>query len=274
MTVDSLSELLKRLVRPFYHGVYRSWVRARCYWEDRKPGNLDLPPAMLRFRVSESISAARFIEIGRGCARLIEDRLSEKGQLKQGARILDFGCGCGRTIRWMIDSHPEAVFYGCDIDSEGIEWCREQLPTGNFWTNKALPPLDYEASFFDAVYCFSVFTHLNEAMQDAWLSELRRIVKPEGVLILTVHGRNAAERGLTEQDRAVLGSRGFLHKTSRKLAGLMPDWYHTTWHSQQYILEKLTALFGTATYVEITDGIQDCVVAGGPNVTDELSSCR
>ncbi len=100
-------------------------------------------------------------------------------------------------------------------------------------------------------------------MQDVWLAELRRIVKPDGVLIITLHGRKAAQC-LPERDRVALESQGFLHKTSRKLSGWLPDWYHTTWHSQNYILQKLSALFNTATYFEVTDVIQDCVLASGP----------
>ncbi len=99
-------------------------------------------------------------------------------------------------------------------------------------------------------------------MQDAWLAELRRILKPNGVLILSVHGHNAA-RGLSEDDQRVLKSTGFLHKKSQKLSGFLPDWYHTTWHSQRYILDKLTSLFGTATYIVVVNGLQDCVVASG-----------
>jgi ubiquinone/menaquinone biosynthesis C-methylase UbiE len=253
--------MLKKLVHPIYHCVYRTFVRARCYWVDRNLDNRDLPPAMLRFRVSESISAKRFVDIGRGCAAIIAHHLSERGGLKKGSRILDFGCGCGRTIKWMTESYPEASFYGCDIDREAVDWCREHLQ-GKFQVNAPSPPLDCETASFDAVYCFSVFTHLNEAMQDAWLAELRRVIKPNGILIITVHGRNAAEC-LPDGDREVLASRGFLHKQSRKLRGFVPDWYQTTWHTQRYVLKKLTDLFGKAEYVEISDGIQDCVIAGG-----------
>lgn len=254
--------MFKQLVRPIYHILYRSWVRVRCYCEDYRAGQPDLPPAMLRFRVSESVHEKLFVDIGRKCAHLIAGLLSERGKANEGSRVLDFGCGCGRTIKWLIEDHPEAVFSGCDIDPEAIRWCHDHLPQGNFQVNAALPPLEYESSHFDAVYCFSVFTHLNETMQDAWLAELRRIVKPNGVLIISVHGHNAT-RVLSEADRRVLKSEGFLHKTSRKLSGFLPDWYHTTWHSQSYILDKLTSLFGTATYIVVVDGIQDCVVASG-----------
>lgn len=214
--------MFKKLVRPVYHTLYRSLVRVRCYWADWRAGNNDLPPAMLRFRVSESVSEKLFVDIGQNCAHIISGLLSERGQANEGSRVLDFGCGCGRTIKWLIDDHPEAAFSGCDIDPYAILWCHDHLPQGTFQVNAALPPLAYESSSFDAVYCFSVFTHLNETMQDAWLAELRRVVKPNGVLILSVHGQNAA-RGLSEVDQRVLKSAGFLHKTSRKLSGFLPD---------------------------------------------------
>jgi ubiquinone/menaquinone biosynthesis C-methylase UbiE len=219
---------------------------------------------MLRFRVSECISAQRFNDIGRGCAQIIENLLLEQGGIKPGQTILDFGCGCGRIIKWLMRGYPQAMFHGCDIDHEAIQWCLQHLSEAAFHVNGRLPPLSYSSSSFDVIYCFSVFTHLNEAMQDAWLAELQRILKPNGILIVTVHGRNAAKR-LSKAEQVTLESYGFLHKKSRKLAGLLPDWYHTTWHSQSYILAKLTPLFGCALhYVEVPDSMQDCVVAGPP----------
>lgn len=254
--------MFKKLVRPFYHTLYRSLVRFRCYWEDWRADNNDLPPAMLRFRVSESVSEGRFVDIGQRCAHLIEGLLWGPREANEGSRVLDFGSGCGRTIKWLIEDHPGVHFSGCDVDPEAILWCHDHLPQGAFHVNAALPPLAYESAYFDAVYCFSVFTHLNEMMQDAWLAELRRVMKPNGVLILSVHGLNAA-RGLSAVDRQVLNSAGFLHKTSRKLFGFLPDWYHTTWHSQPYILDRLSSLFDTARYIVVADGMQDCVVASG-----------
>jgi len=123
-----------------------------------------------------------------------------------------------------------------------------------------MPPLPYAAESFDVIYCLSVFTHLNETMQDAWLAELRRVLQPGGLLILTVHGHNAAAI-LTPAEQLNLESTGFLHKTSRKLKGLVPEWYHTTWHSSVYITARLAKLFDDVSYVVIPDGMQDCVVA-------------
>ncbi len=255
---------MQTLARTIYYCLYRFSVRSRLLWADWVAQRSDLPPALLRFRVSESTSEKNFVEIGEGCARIIEARCIENNvALHTGTQVLDFGCGCGRTIMWLMRDHPEANFYGCDVDSDAILWCRERLGGGDFLANNALPPLPYDSAYFDVIYCFSVFTHLNESMQDAWLDELRRILKPSGILIITVHGRNAASH-LNSEDRLALEAGGILHKTSRKLKGFVPEWYQTTWHSRAYILSRLSRQFDDVSYVEIPDGSQDCVVGGKP----------
>lgn len=264
-TRTNLKRLLKPLVRAIYYRLFRFQVRLRCYcadhFESRIDADIPLPPAMLRFRVTESASAKEFVRIGRACARLIDEQIVASGSidLQQPARVLDFGCGCGRTITWFIRQYPKVEFHGADVDTEAIQWCSQQFPKGRFIANQPLPPLDYPDRHFDVVYCLSVFTHLNEEMQDAWLRELHRILKPGGLLILTVHGQNATSE-IAAEDLKVLHTAGFLHKKSRKLAGIVPDWYHTTWHSRDYIINRVSRWFHSPAYCEVPDGLQDLVV--------------
>ncbi len=257
--------IFRPLVRSAYHWMFRHQAKLRCYYADRVQSteveSAHIPPAKLRFRVAESYSAREFIRIGRSCAKMIAERIRESGvEMCPGTRILDFGCGCGRTITWLLRDYPDFEFHGVDVDSEAIEWCRTHLAGANFLVNRVLPPLPYSDCYFQIVYCLSVFTHLNEAMQDAWLSEQHRIIKPGGAIVLTIHGRNAT-RNLAQQDRATLEAVGFLHKTSKKMKGVMPEWYHTTWHSQTYVLNHLSRWFERISYFEVRDGVQDFVVA-------------
>jgi SAM-dependent methyltransferase len=69
-----------------------------------------------------------------------------------------------------------------------LEWCAENLPFGRFTVNALESPLDYDAESFDVVYALSVFTHLPMPLQLHWISEMRRILKPGGVLLMSLHG--------------------------------------------------------------------------------------
>jgi len=68
----------------------------------------------------------------------------------------------------------------------------------------------------------------------------------------------------SSEDRLALESSGILHKTSRKLRGFVPQWYHTTWHSRAYITARLSKRFDRVSYVEIQDGLQDCAAGRKP----------
>jgi len=78
--------------------------------------------------------------------------------------------------------------YGSDYNPILIRWCRRHLPFAQFETNQFSPPLRFQPDQFDFVYARSVFTHLAEDLQSAWMDELRRVLKPGGHLLLTVSG--------------------------------------------------------------------------------------
>ncbi len=171
----------KDFAKTFYYPLYRSAIKVRCRIEDyrlsAKRSDISLPPALLRFKVSETIAAADFLRVGEGCTRHLMHILnaySLNGRCQ--ISVLDFGCGCGRTIRW-LRNNQQWQLHGCDIDAEGVNWCRSHLSSMTFATTPAMPPLPYSNAAFDVVYCISVFTHLNEDMQNGWLQELHRILE-------------------------------------------------------------------------------------------------
>jgi len=254
---------IKPGLRPLYHFGFRLQLRVHCFLDDllRRTQNRahGIPPALIRFRVGESLSVSEFLNVGKGCADRVQDQLRSAGKaLSPGMRILDFGCGCGRVLRWLMQRAAFTDFHGVDVDGQAILWCTQNLRPARFEVSHPHPPLPYPAAYFDAIYCISVFTHLDEDMQVSWLSELRRILKPDGVLLFTVHGALAA-RELNSDEQAQLESAGFLFHRSRKLHGILPSWYHTSWHTEKYIVDRASRFFTHVNYVVIPDSGQDIV---------------
>lgn len=103
-------------------------------------------------------------------------------------RILDWGCGPGRIVRHLPEILSTSEVYGSDYKKEYIDWCSSNLKNITFITNELAPPINFQDYFFDVIYGISIFTHLSEEMHFAWAKELIRILKPGGILYLTMQG--------------------------------------------------------------------------------------
>lgn len=47
-------------------------------------------------------------------------------KLRQGIRVLDVGCGCGRALNLLAGLFPESEFVGVDLSREAIEYARQE----------------------------------------------------------------------------------------------------------------------------------------------------
>lgn len=97
----------------------------------------------------------------------------------------------------------------------------------------------YPDAFFDIVYSVSVFTHLPEEMQLSWLEELRRVAEKGGYLLLTTHGMELLSTSVPLDN--TMAPR-FYYAVGTGTDGL-PDFYQTSFHSEDYILNKWSKFF-------------------------------
>ena len=74
-----------------------------------------------------------------------------------------------------------------------------------------VPHVPFEDSSFDLVFSGSVFTHIDD-LADAWFLELRRVLKPGGLLYFTVHDTHSADLTKTTLRDQRVGKRLFSHK--------------------------------------------------------------
>ncbi len=114
-----------------------------------------------------------------------------------GKRVLDFGCGAGRVLQ-QFQAEAESgggELWGCDLYEPTIAWLEENLsPLYRFYVSDRRP-MPHPDEYFDLIYAISVFTHITDEWAD-WLLELRRILKPGGLLLATFIGPRSWERSL------------------------------------------------------------------------------
>jgi SAM-dependent methyltransferase len=165
--------------------------------------------------------------------------------------ILDWGCGPARLIRHMNDllKDLKPSLHGVDYNPKTIEWCQKTFPTITFSKNCLHPPLNFNSNYFDAIYSFSVFTHLSESSHYEWVQELWRILKPDGILIATTYGSEArnilTDAEKTHFDSGKLVVRDDVTEGKRGFAAI---------HSPQFVKNKM---FSGWKILEHTPGYQD-----------------
>lgn len=115
------------------------------------------------------------------------------GPLLPHHRVLDFGCGWGRVIRFFLKEIEPDNLYGIDINERAIAACQATNRWCRFLRTAVFPPTDFESDSIELVYAYSVFSHLSEDAHERWLEEFSRIITPGGVIILTTFPRGLLE---------------------------------------------------------------------------------
>jgi SAM-dependent methyltransferase len=140
---------------------------------------------------------AGYERVGAACREQIL-RMLPAGYELEGRRLLDFGCGAGRTLRHFLDEAESAEIWGCDIDGEAIDWLQSNLcPPLHVLRNETRPGLPFEDGHFDVIWALSVFTHLVDEWAP-WMLELHRLLAEDGILIATSLGPQHSERIASE----------------------------------------------------------------------------
>ena len=246
MLVARVAEPLGLL--PLLGGLYGNLLyaraRLRAVGTGRAVGDgLPLPPPRLLFLVTNECDPAWYFASGAAASSSLLELLGRNGaDLAAAAPILDFGCGCGRVIRRWHDLGVE--LHGPDVNPRLVEWCRDSLPFARFAVNGLEPPLGYADGSFGLIYAFSVFTHMPAELEAAWIAELRRVLRPGGLLVVSTHGAAYLDR-LDEAERSL-----FLAGSTvvRRGAVAGSNWC-TTFHPEQAIQERLASGFEVVDFV-------------------------
>jgi len=80
------------------------------------------------------------------------------------------------------------VLHGCDVDRDAVRWSENALPFARLAVCSSFPPLPYSERTFDILLAVSVFTHFSLEEQQSWAAELARVIRPDGILVLSSMG--------------------------------------------------------------------------------------
>jgi len=179
-------------------------------------------------------------------------------------RILDWGVGCGRVARYFADMENVEIS-GADIDEDNIGWCKENL-RGDYRLVPLAPPTSFSDNTFDVIYSCSVLSHLTEEMADLWLKELVRILKPNGLALLSYNGSSNLISYLGRRPqilRNALATEFFDGDINRDLEGFIPssDYYRATFASSAWWNRMFHRYFHlSTTEFAVVSGHQDVAV--------------
>jgi len=110
-------------------------------------------------------------------------------QIKEGQKILDYGCGPGKLLEFLKKKYPKAILYGCDVNKYLIRECKKNVNLRGikFLHAEKGKKASFQNKYFDVVFLLDVLEHTENP---EWvLGEINRILKRGGRLILNTPDR-------------------------------------------------------------------------------------
>ncbi|MDR2845673.1 MAG: class I SAM-dependent methyltransferase [Candidatus Methanoplasma sp.] len=105
-------------------------------------------------------------------------------EIEHGARVLDIGCGNGKTSSALINMGASVI--GLDFSSSAVEYCRSMFGAAAEFVVADCESMPFPDKSFDAVAAVHIFEHLNSDEAERTVSEIRRVLVPGGKVFIRV----------------------------------------------------------------------------------------
>jgi SAM-dependent methyltransferase len=212
-----------------------------------------VPPRKLRTSVGQP-SATRYATEGEIVANELTALLRESARpLDRFSSICDLASGPGKVLT-RLEIPGSTAIAAIDVNAEAIAWLSGHVPRIDARAEQPLPPTSFPDESFDLIVSISLFTHLPESSQFAWLAEVNRLLTKDGIAVLTTHGetayegfREARRPGITTGQLSALRARGsleaegFVFEPEPNPTGRSPgveSTYGLAFHSHAYVRDR------------------------------------
>lgn len=134
---------------------------------------------------------------------------------KQPKRILDFGCGPGRSLPYLAHYFSEAELWGYDVSPNVLDTAHRRVPRARLFSDWNVI-LDVR---FDAIIAANVFHHIPLQQRPPALTQCHNVLAAEGQMFLFEHNPyNPLTRWVFERCPFDVDAEMFTLKTALRLA--------------------------------------------------------
>ncbi|HFS66894.1 MAG TPA: class I SAM-dependent methyltransferase [Flavobacteriia bacterium] len=247
MKRGQISTVLRKLNLIYFTDWIRFYIEKNKNKKDnlafkKKFPNVILPPDYMIYE-SFQMNYKKYYLDGKKTSIWLK-KILEKHIKLENKTILDWGCGPVRILRHLPETvNNNCEFYGTDYNPKTINWCKKNLKNINFNHNSLQAKLAYDNDFFDIIYGISIFTHLSKPLHYDWFKELYRILKPNGILLLTTQGENfkskLTKKELNNFNQGKLVVRGNVKEGHRTYSAFHPKLFMQKLFDEASILEHI-----------------------------------
>lgn len=111
-------------------------------------------------------------------------------------RILDFGCGAGRSLPYLEQYFPNAELFGYDLSPASLEIAAERSPTTRLFSDWN----EISKCKFDVIVAANVFHHIPTDERQTALTHCQQVLEVSGIMYLFEHNPyNPATRWIFER---------------------------------------------------------------------------
>lgn len=118
---------------------------------------------------------------------MARDRINTVKQLipKDASKIIDIGFGSAQLEKSVLLAKKKIQWFGVDISYKSVKRASILYPQGKFKTGN-ITRLKYQNGFFDCAIALEVLEHIKPSLTFRALSEVHRVLKSNGVFIISV----------------------------------------------------------------------------------------
>jgi SAM-dependent methyltransferase len=122
--------------------------------------------------------------------------MAARSREKKLGRILDFGCGSGRSLPYLDQYFPNAELWGYDVSPASLKVAAQRVPRAKLFSDWD----DIAEIYFDVIFAANVFHHIPPEQRQQALTKCQHVLADNGQMFLFEHNPfNPATRWIFER---------------------------------------------------------------------------